>query len=247
MPQIRSIRLNDNEIKVLGMYAFRFIPQLQEVDLSGNLIERFMLEILDLSSNNITQLPGIELRSMESLRTLVLARNPITVVEESQVRLDGLQMLDLSSSALRVVEAGAFSRLPRLHSVTFANCRDLIFVSPAAFENISVFSLDISGTGVKSLPPSLLSSVARIRISDVPLDCGCLSEQLSTITTTTITDWSNSTCVTRRGEVMRLTIPSLSPTNLASTEQCRPSVILPFGDEVVANVGQTFKIYCAGK
>ncbi|EPB68296.1 leucine Rich repeat-containing domain protein [Ancylostoma ceylanicum] len=181
MPQIRTIRLNDNNIKVLGMYAFRFIPQLQEVDLSGNLIERFMLEVLDLSSNNLTHLPGLELRSMESLRTLILARNPITVVEESQIRLDGLQMLDLSSSALRVVEAGAFSRLPRLHSVNFGDCRDLIFVSPAAFENISVFS-----------------------------------------------------------------IPSLSPTNLASTEQCRPSVILPFGDEVIANVGQTFKIYCAG-
>ncbi|KAK5966553.1 hypothetical protein GCK32_018118, partial [Trichostrongylus colubriformis] len=88
------------------------------------------------------------------------------------------------------------------------------------------------------------NNIFKVRIADVPLDCGCLSEQLSSITTTTITDWGNSTCVSREGKV--LSIPSLSPSNLASTEQCRPSVILPFGHEVVANVGQTFKIYCAG-
>ncbi|VDM78918.1 unnamed protein product [Strongylus vulgaris] len=148
------------------MHAFRFIPQLQELDLSGNVLERFMvkyvflklllaviknlkmsefsaatslrylnvsrnrirsvecdsitpmisLEILDLSSNNLTQLPGVELRSMESLRTLILAANPITVAEEGQIKLDSLQVLDLSTTALRTVEAGTFSRLPRLHS-----------------------------------------------------------------------------------------------------------------------------------
>ncbi|EYC05162.1 hypothetical protein Y032_0083g1620 [Ancylostoma ceylanicum] len=253
IPQLQEVDLSGNLIERFMMSEFSTATSLRYLNVSRNKIRSvecdsitpmLSLEVLDLSSNNLTHLPGLELRSMESLRTLILARNPITVVEESQIRLDGLQMLDLSSSALRVVEAGAFSRLPRLHSVNFGDCRDLIFVSPAAFENISVFSLDISGTGVKSLPPSLLSSIARIRISNVPLDCGCLSEQLSFITTTTITDWSNSTCVTRRGEV--LSIPSLSPTNLASTEQCRPSVILPFGDEVIANVGQTFKIYCAG-
>ncbi|ETN72061.1 leucine Rich repeat-containing domain protein [Necator americanus] len=209
-PLVRKVILENNNFTSIGMHAFRFIPQLYDVDLSGNLIERFIMS---------------EFSTATSLRYL--------------------NMLDLSSSAVRAVEAGSFSRLPRLHSVIFANCRELIFVSPAAFENISIFSLDLSGTGVKTLPLSLLSSVARIRISNVPLDCGCLSEQLTNIATTTITDWSNSTCLTRKGEI--LSIPSLSPLDLASTEQCRPSVILPFGEEMTANVGQTFKIYCAGK
>ncbi|KAK6056465.1 leucine Rich repeat-containing domain protein, partial [Cooperia oncophora] len=235
MPQIRIIRLNDNLIQTLGMHAFRFIPQLHDIDLSGNRIERFMLEVLDLSSNNLTQVPGLELRSMEGLRTLLLAKNPITVIGEGQARLDSLQWLDLSSSEVRVVEAGAFSHFPRLHSVFFNGCRNLTFISPAAFENISVFRLCRHHSGQR-LP--------RIRIADVPLDCGCLSEQLNAITTTTITDWSNATCVTREGEV--LSVPNLSPTSLASSEQCRPNVVLPFGHEVVASVGQTFKIYCAG-
>uniref|UniRef100_A0A158P7S7 Ig-like domain-containing protein n=1 Tax=Angiostrongylus cantonensis TaxID=6313 RepID=A0A158P7S7_ANGCA len=244
MPHLRYIRLNDNNIQTLGMHAFRYIPQLQELDLSGNILERFMLEVLDLSSNNLTHLPGIELQSMEGLRTLLLSRNPIKSIGEDQAKLSSLQMLDLSSSEVHVVEAGAFSRLPRLHSVTLANCHDLRYISPAAFENITIFSLDISGTRVKTLSPSLLSSIARIHIADAPLDCGCLNEQLNAITTTTITDWDNSTCLTRKGQLMR--IHSLSPTNLPSTEGCRPSVILPFGHEVVANVGETFKIYCAG-
>ncbi|VDM53583.1 unnamed protein product [Angiostrongylus costaricensis] len=277
MPELRYIRLNDNNIQTLGMHAFRYIPLLQELDLSGNNLERFMmsdfatatslrylnvsrnrirsvecdsitpmlaLEVLDLSSNNLTHLPGIELQSMEGLRTLLLSRNPIKSIGEDQVKLSSLQMLDLSSSEVHVVEAGAFSRLPSLHSVTLANCHDLRYISPAAFENITVFSLDISGTGVKTLSPSLLSTIARIRIADVPLDCGCLSEQLNAITTTTITDWDNSTCLTREGQLM--SIHSLSPTKLPSTEGCRPNVILPFGHEVVANVGETFKIYCAG-
>ncbi|PIO71671.1 leucine Rich repeat-containing domain protein, partial [Teladorsagia circumcincta] len=237
--QIKSIRLNDNRIQTLGMHAFRFIPQLHEIDLSGNRMERFMMS---------------DFSTATSLRILNASRNQIRSVECDSIA-PMLNWLDLSSTAVRVVEAGAFSRLPRLHSVFFTNCQDLTFISPAAFENISVFSmfkvkntksfsLDISGTALKTLSPSLLSNIARVRIADVPLDCGCLSEQLSAITTTTITDWSNATCVTREGEV--LSISTLSPTTLGSTEQCRPSVVLPFGHEVVANVGQTFKIYCAG-
>ncbi|KAK6765790.1 hypothetical protein RB195_025606 [Necator americanus] len=253
IPQLYDVDLSGNLIERFIMSEFSTATSLRYLNVSRNKIRSvecdsitpmLSLEILDLSSNNLSQLPGIELRSMESLRSLILSQNPIQVVEEGQIRLDSLQMLDLSSSAVRAVEAGSFSRLPRLHSVIFANCRELIFVSPAAFENISIFSLDLSGTGVKTLPLSLLSSVARIRISNVPLDCGCLSEQLTNIATTTITDWSNSTCLTRKGEI--LSIPSLSPLDLASTEQCRPSVILPFGEEMTANVGQTFKIYCAG-
>ncbi|XGW32662.1 hypothetical protein V3C99_017310 [Haemonchus contortus] len=253
IPQLNDVDLSGNRIERFMMSDFSTATSLRFLNVSRNRIRSvecdsitpmLSLEVLDLSSNNLTQLPGIELRSMEGLRTLLLANNPITVIGEGQASLDSLQWLDLSSSALRVVEAGAFSRLPRLHSVFFTDCRDLTFISPAAFENISVFSLDISGTALKSLSPALLSNIARVRISDVPLDCGCLAEQLSSITTTTITDWGNSTCVTREGEV--LSIPNLSPTSLARSEQCRPSVVLPFGHEVVASVGQTFKIYCSG-
>ncbi|WKY16275.1 hypothetical protein Q1695_001170 [Nippostrongylus brasiliensis] len=249
-PSVKKLILEHNNFTISD---FSTATSLRTLNVSQNLIKSvecdsitpmLSLEVLDLSSNNLTQLPGAELRSMEGLRTLLLSRNPIEVIAEGQARLDSLQVLDLSSSDLRVVEAGAFSHLPRLHSVFFTNCLNLSFISPAAFENISVFSLDISGTALKSLPPSLLSNVARIRIANVPLDCACFSEQLSTITTTTITDWSNATCVTRAGEV--LSIHSLSPMSIASTEQCRPNVILPFGHEVIANVGQTFKIYCAG-
>lgn len=253
IPQLHEVDLSGNRIERFMMSDFSTATSLRYLNVSRNRIRSVEcdsitpmlgLEVLDLSWNNLTQLPGVELRSMEGLRTLLLSRNPIAVIAEGQARLDSLQVLDMSSCALRVVEAGAFSRLPRLHSVSFANCSELAFISPSAFENISVFSLDISGTALKSLSPSLLSSIARICIANVPLDCGCLSEQLNTITTTTIMDWSNSTCVTREGEV--LSIPSLSPTSLSNAEQCRPSVILPFGHEVVASVGQTFKIYCAG-
>ncbi|KHJ79116.1 leucine Rich repeat-containing domain protein [Oesophagostomum dentatum] len=171
IPQLQDVDLSGNFLERFMMSEFSTVTSLRYLNVSRNKIRSvecdsitpmISLEILDLSSNNLTQLPGIELRSMESLRTLILARNPITVAEEGHLRLDSLQVLDLSSTALRAVEAGAFSRLPRLHSVSFANSRDLIFVSPTAFENISVFSLDASGTGIKSLAPSLLSSVARV-------------------------------------------------------------------------------------
>uniref|UniRef100_A0A1I7XMZ9 Ig-like domain-containing protein n=1 Tax=Heterorhabditis bacteriophora TaxID=37862 RepID=A0A1I7XMZ9_HETBA len=260
------------------MHILRFMPQLQEVDISGNLLERLMisdfsdatslrilnvshnrirtiecdsttpmtaLEMLDLSANNLTTLPGSELRNMEGLRTLILKSNPITVAGEGHLTLDNLQILDLSNlSALGVVEAGTFSRLPHLHTVFLHDNTQLVYLSPRAFENISIFSLDISRTGLRSLEPTLLDNVAQIRLSGVPFDCRCLSEQLYSITTTTITDWVNATCITKTGTTIALS--SLSSTLFAKSDTCRPNAIVPFGGKVEATVGQTFKIYCAG-
>ncbi|KJH40964.1 leucine Rich repeat-containing domain protein [Dictyocaulus viviparus] len=223
------------------------------------------LETFDLSNNSIkdmkwsmsqTIFPSVkklllehneftmsDFASATSLRYLNMSRNRISSVQSDSIT-PMLSVLDLSSSEVRVVEAGAFSHLTRLHSVTFANCRKLIYISPAAFRNISVFSLDISGTVVEAIPPSLLSSITRISVANVPLDCGCFSQQLSASTKTIITDWDNSTCLTRDGQAVGFY--NLSIIKLALTKQCRPSAVLPFGHEVVATVGETFKIYCAG-
>ncbi|KAK6029673.1 leucine Rich repeat-containing domain protein [Ostertagia ostertagi] len=124
IPQLHEIDLSGNRIERFMMSDFSTATSLRILNASRNQIRSvecdsiapmLNLEVLDLSSNNLTQVPGIELRSMEGLRTLLLTNNPITVIGEGQPRLDSLQRLDLSSSAVRVVEAGAFSRLPRLH------------------------------------------------------------------------------------------------------------------------------------
>ncbi|KAJ1346702.1 hypothetical protein KIN20_001590 [Parelaphostrongylus tenuis] len=116
MPRLRSIRLNDNNIQVLGMHALRYIPQLQELDLSGNNLERFMmsdfatatsLRYLNVSRNSIRSVECDSITPMLTLEVLDLSSNNLTHLPGMELQsMEGLRSLLLGRNPIKSIGEG---------------------------------------------------------------------------------------------------------------------------------------------
>lgn len=96
------------------------------------------METLDLSFNNLTKIP-VDLRQFIALRSLNLSGNPIERILRRELVQPVLQLLDISDCPdLRLIESRAFSKLPSLQTINLNNNRRMSFISPSAFENISL-------------------------------------------------------------------------------------------------------------
>ncbi|XP_073904736.1 leucine-rich repeat-containing G-protein coupled receptor 6 isoform X2 [Castor canadensis] len=120
-PLLQTIHFYDNPIQFVGRSAFQFLPKLHTLSLNGaSDIQEFpdlkgttSLEILELSGNQIEELPS--LHRCQKLEEIGLQHNRIWEIRaDTFSQLSSLQALDLSWNAIRSIHPEAFSTLHSL-------------------------------------------------------------------------------------------------------------------------------------
>jgi hypothetical protein len=102
LPQLKSLKLNKNAFR--SLVAFPCLPN---------------LEFLDLSNNQISEVPGLIFKQLASLRVLKLHKNSLTKLHHGSFFIakagsTNLEKLHLEYNALTKIDTGAFFGLVSL-------------------------------------------------------------------------------------------------------------------------------------
>lgn len=122
--------------------------------------ELSLLERLDLSNNNMWNLPEGSLCPLFNLEVLNLSRNRLREVSSFKFSMASrcaanLRTLDLSNNSIESLPSAAFSGLSRLHSLDLRS-NSLAFIADRAFEGLtSLTSIKLTNNRLTSLPPDL--------------------------------------------------------------------------------------------
>ncbi|CAG9531258.1 unnamed protein product [Cercopithifilaria johnstoni] len=238
-PAIELIDLRYNFISEIEWEAFRLYRLKQLIIANNNLT----LEVLDLSYNDIKIIPSIDMRQLVSLRTLKLGANHFKRIANSELKHPMLHEIDLSySSELRVLEQFAFSQIPNLQTVNLSYSKSLTYLSPRAFiNNTMLYSVDFSHCALEVLPSELLSAVSQGFFDHNPLSCDCIVKAI-TKDISHLRNLEQTTCSSAKG-VLR----SIATYATWTLEECRPELVLPFGQSMEAIIGEQCSIYCASR
>ncbi|CAH1183084.1 unnamed protein product [Phaedon cochleariae] len=159
LPKLELINITHCGIDWIHVRAFRRLPVLKELNLSGNKLtdagmvgrgsrELPELEVIRLDKNNLNKLGEASFVDLSSLKKLDLSNNLITHIQQGAFhRLPKLKILDVSNNALRYFHPGSF-----LHP------------SESALEEILLPHNDISNIGELS---SVLDSSPRLVFLDM--------------------------------------------------------------------------------
>uniref|UniRef100_A0A0N4ZT64 LRRCT domain-containing protein n=1 Tax=Parastrongyloides trichosuri TaxID=131310 RepID=A0A0N4ZT64_PARTI len=129
-----SLNLSSNNISISQIEEshFDYLPGLQKVDLSNNVISSIPsnmfyvpkknLRIIDLSKNVMNQVPAQSIRNSFNLSYLSLASNNISEIYQFQfMNLPSLKSLILHSNNLKTISTMAFMNVPKLQMLDLYN------------------------------------------------------------------------------------------------------------------------------
>ena len=99
-PDIQTLLLSGNKLRILRNTSFEHYPRLAELHLDSNVIDTIQIGAFF---------------PLRDLKILILFRNPISVISDGVFqRCDNLQHLDLSQNELKVFSGGMLEFLPNL-------------------------------------------------------------------------------------------------------------------------------------
>ncbi|CAD5116820.1 DgyrCDS5666 [Dimorphilus gyrociliatus] len=153
---LRCLSFSNNIIESIRKGFFNHLKNLQSLDISRNRIEILNddifiglidLKYLDLSGNLIFDVSNW-IGSLTELRTLVLSRNDITVIEDYTFQhLHLLEKIDLSLNRLNHIHSKAFLNL---HSLKLLNLsHNHLERVPYALKLLKLESLDLSHNSIR--------------------------------------------------------------------------------------------------
>ena len=137
IPVIKYIALADNRISYISPIAFKLLN---------------FLEFLDLSGNNLSELPGGLISDLSSAKIISLESNPISIIPQgffSSVK--ELQVLDLHSTQIGDSVLDSIQNLSSLHELQLGNCAIRSLTRQHLSKLNLVQYLDISGNHIKKL------------------------------------------------------------------------------------------------
>jgi Leucine-rich repeat (LRR) protein len=146
---IQELYLDNNPIQVIHpniMHAFSDISQLQVLDLSRNELTDLpsavfqpvkALRVLNLEGNLFNKIPRTALKYAQNLRELSFDDNPIDDLNDMNAfpSLPKLEKLNLTHiGSMRSIGEGAFGGFPKLTELHLSNNHHLSFIHPDAFQ-----------------------------------------------------------------------------------------------------------------
>ncbi|XP_072273718.1 vasorin isoform X2 [Pyxicephalus adspersus] len=168
-----SLYLFENGIGSIDESSFTGLWDLQLLDLSHNKLSHLPggvfkslanLSNLDLSSNQITEISAETFQGLGRLERLYLSGNQIRSIHPDAFR--GLEnLLELKMSQNQLVVSPAFS-LPHLLLLDLSN-NAIPVIQPGVFHASNIETLRLSGLGLKEVPADLLSSLRNLHELDL--------------------------------------------------------------------------------
>ncbi|KAA0192782.1 hypothetical protein HAZT_HAZT002383 [Hyalella azteca] len=122
--------VDNNSIEIISDASFRNSSSLQKLSVTGNYIVEIpkaitsltLLQVLDLSRNQIATLERSNLKGLNNLKHLSLRQNFIGNISIDAIpRMAHLEFLDLSSNMIGGVEPGAFEPLTELKTLNLSH------------------------------------------------------------------------------------------------------------------------------
>lgn len=197
---LEYLNLAINIISSVERNAFDRLTQLKYLNMSHNSIETLQfftifsqltaLEVLDLNSNKLREIPSLQLFKMNNLRNLNVSSNFITEIpEKSFSGLFSLRQLNLQNNQIASLHANAFGQLFELEYLDLSGNRltsldvnlftipsrklKRLFLQNNQLESLvdnlflntrKLIQLDLSGNKFKTLPELMLRDAPNLRV-----------------------------------------------------------------------------------
>ena len=166
--------LSGNSLAILNAEMFVGLENsLMELKLGQNKITNIgnvplklsQLRRLDLSHNNVVDIPKNAFEGIENLMYLNLSHNhhlapmPSTIINS----LTKLQIFDLSNVGLRTVQAELFSKSPSLRTISLKNNK-IVELADGTFNNlVNLTTVDLSYNNIMTIKPGTFINAMNIR------------------------------------------------------------------------------------
>uniref|UniRef100_A0A914YZ33 Ig-like domain-containing protein n=1 Tax=Panagrolaimus superbus TaxID=310955 RepID=A0A914YZ33_9BILA len=185
-PNLEVLDLSHNQLTFVQSSSFYTAQRLSSINLNNNRIQQFkydsfmtldQIRWLDLSFNNMSILPGLDLKQFIGLKYLNLSGNPFTKIISGDIWLPMLEELRINDCpSLKLIEVNAFSSLSKLKKISLFNNTQLNYISPDAFKNISKLEeVNLTNNSLENIDAVILSKTEKIYLKGNPLKCECSS------------------------------------------------------------------------
>ena len=166
--------LSGNSLAILNAEMFVGLEHsLMELKLSQNKITNIgniplkltQLRRLDLSHNNLVDIPRNAFEGIENLAYLNLSNNHHLAPMPSNVigSLTSLQVLDISNVGLRTIQSEIFSKSPNLRSIYLKNNK-ISEIADGTFNNLrNLTTVDLSYNNIMTIKPGAFINAMNIR------------------------------------------------------------------------------------
>lgn len=177
---LQSLRLDQNEIKIVPSKVFVNVASVSTIYLQDNRIDTIEdnafenmvnLETLRLDKNLIRRLGRLTLAGASHIKVLQLDNNRIETIDEGALNLPRLENLDLSWNNLKIVYDSLLLTVPNLATLILNQnpIEDVNLTTLARLENLD--QLHMSGIKLKFLaeipsPPKTQSKLKKISLND---------------------------------------------------------------------------------
>ncbi|XP_015590280.1 protein artichoke [Cephus cinctus] len=169
------LNLAGNQLKRVSPETFKFLPNLQYLNLSNNpLYGGFppifpsSLITLDISYTGLKILPSVLFLNLESLEKISLAGNHLQeIVDGTFQHLYNLSSIDLSYNAIETIKNSAFVGLVNLYELKLRGNRLTSFVGEHFNTGTGLEILDLSDNRITTISPTAFVIHPRLREIDL--------------------------------------------------------------------------------
>lgn len=190
---LKTLRLRGNKLKMLTIMRLNNMPDLDDFDISQNIISDPLgpnslpsinsLKDLDLSHNFINSIKTEALRGVKNLQSLILHHNQIDVIEDNAfLYLSNLIDLDLSHNRIVAVSSTSLAHLKKLISLDLNNNHLRAITSDLILPLKSLQSLKLDDNDISIIDSNAfinISSFKHLVLTDNPLNCDCNLKEFS--------------------------------------------------------------------
>ena len=172
LEDLAKLSLRENQIISLPERIFSKLTQLKDLDLADNRIQfrsnfksfekLALLEILDLSRNNLYAVPLDALSALPSLKTLILENNVIQTLSEKVFAQNGnLTVLRLCNNPMLIIHPQAFSPLNKVETLEISDSKLTVFNLSNFGNKPKLRRLIMSNTAIDSVDAGLLNKIVK--------------------------------------------------------------------------------------
>ncbi|KAF5284913.1 hypothetical protein FQA39_LY16868 [Lamprigera yunnana] len=174
LDSLNYLELGNNQIKQITPETLQAVPKLKNLRLAGNKLtlanDTFancpQLLHLDLSDNNIDNLPADVFKPLQNLNVLHFCRNNVeTLTSDSFADMAGLKFLYLQNNNIKTIEPGAFKTLESLLEL-YLDDNKVTTLETGCFEGLNAMcTLQVENNCIENLNAEIFSELPALKFA----------------------------------------------------------------------------------